>query len=246
MPLACALPLCVPARRARRWRLILGPVLALGLAGCGLGLTPAEEPGATAAGAGPPPSRMGVAGGAIIIAGPKGYCIDRGASRDSGGAAALTVLSGCRQLGGALFGPRPAHPAVLTAAVAGDGMLVDVEAAAPELARFFADTPGRAALSRSGAAETVALQESFAEQGVFYLHLTDSAPFSWGAVQPGYWRALLQAGGRMVTLSVLTRTDAPLDRDQGLALLRDFAGAVRAATPAAEAADLPEVAKGGE
>lgn len=233
MPVSHIFP--APAAPIRRWRGIGPAVLLAGtvLAGCALTGATSEEPSLVAtpaAAAGPPPSRMGVAGGTIIIAGPKGFCIDREVSRDSAGAQALTVLSGCRQLGGGLFAPRPVHPAVLTAAVATEGMLVDVEAAAPELTAFFNAEPGRAALSRSGSAETVMVQESFAESGVFYLHLSDSAPFSWGGVQPGYWRALLPLGERMVTLAVLTPSASPLDRDPGLALLRDFVAAVRGAT----------------
>ena len=178
----------------------------------------------------PPPARMGVAQGSVIVAGPKGFCIDRDVSQDTGGATALTVLSACRGLGAGMFTPMPAHPAVLTAAVASKGRLIEVEGAAPALTAYFASARGRAALSRSGKAETVAVQESFAEDGAFLLHLSDRAPFSWGTVEPDYWRALLQAGGRMVTVSVLSLPDAPLDRDEGLALLREFIASLRNAT----------------
>ncbi len=180
--------------------------------------------------AGPPPARMAVAGGSVIVAGPRGFCIDRDASRDAIGASALTVLSACRELGGGMFAPAPTHPAVLTAAVAPGGRLIDVAAAEAGLAAYFASPRGRAALSRSGHAETVEIRESLAEDGVFLLYLTDRAPFSWGAVQPDYWRALLQTGGRMVTVAVLGLPDSPLARDDGLALLREFVAALRIST----------------
>lgn len=211
----------------------LAAAFALGLSACQM------APGASAppAGAdtrqgfdGPPPARMGVARGAVIVAGPRGFCIDRAASQDRSGQAALTVLSSCGALGAGFFAPRPAHPAVLTAAVAAPGRGLPVVAAAPELAAFFASAPGRAALSRNGKAETVGVLESLTLDDALLLHLTDTAPFAWGAVQPDYWRALLMVGGRTVTLSVLTPPDAALSRDDGLALLRDFMQALRAAT----------------
>lgn len=204
------------------------------LAGCTLGEPDAGQRPDESRFPGPPPSRMAVAQGAVIVAGPRGYCIDREASRDGGGAAALTVLSPCRQLGGGPFGPRPDHSAVLTAAVAPDDRTLDIAAAGTALAGFFASDAGRAALSRSGAAATVAVQESFAEGDAWLLHLSDTAPFAWGAVQAEYWRALLPAGGRMVTLAVLTLPEAPLTREAGLALLRDFVAALRDSTPAGQ------------
>jgi len=209
--------------------------LLAGVAGCQM--APGSAPGPDAPRAertsrhdGPPPARMAVAQGAVIIAGPKGFCIDRDASQDRRIGAALTVLSDCRGLGGGLFAPRPAHPAVLTAAVAAAGRGLPIDAAAPDLAAYFASRTGRAALSRAGKAETVNVLESLSSDGAFYLHLTDVAPFGWGAVQPDYWRALLMAGGRTVTVSVLASPEAPLSRDDGLALLREFVAALRAAT----------------
>lgn len=205
---------------------LLGAAATLGLAACQM-----ETAGLTASRfTGPPPARMGVAHGAVVVAGPRGFCIDREVSQDVRGAQALTVLSACRGLGAGVFGPAPAHAAVLTAAVAPPGRLIDVQAAEGGLVAYFQSTRGRAALSRSGRAETVRLQEGFAENGAFFLHLTDSAPFVWGAVQPDYWRALLETGGRMVTVAVLAQPGSPLTRDQGLDLLRDFIAATRAAT----------------
>jgi hypothetical protein len=201
-----------------------GLALVAGLSGCVAG------GGALAPAADPPPSRMAVAGGSVIVAGPKGFCIDRGASRDRRGESALTVLSPCGGLGGGLLAPRPRHPAVLTAAVAGGAGLLPVAVPAPDLAGFFRSDRGRAALSRSGKGDTVTVLETLAADGAFLLHLSDTAPFSWGAVQPTYWRALLSVDGRMVTLSVLGLPDSPLGRDDGLALLRDFVTALREST----------------
>jgi len=181
-------------------------------------------------GSGPPPRRMAVAHGQVVIDGPRGFCIDREVSADQAGTSALVVLSGCRALGGGLFSPRPAHPALLTAAVAPLDRDIDLVAAAPMLERFFASPAGRAALSRQGDAATVTIGEQRLEGDAWLIHLSDMAPFTWGEVQLAYWRALLMLGGRMVTLSVLALPDRPLAPDQGLDLLRSFITSARMAT----------------
>jgi hypothetical protein len=230
-------PLSLPQRHRaglRRCLAVLG--LGLGLTACQIlpgtgGKSPMQGPDSPRTGFdGPPPARMAVANGAVIIAGPRGFCIDRAASQDSGGRAALTVLSSCRALGAGPFAPRPSQTAVLTAAVAAPGRGGAVDTAAPGLAGFFRSQAGRAALSRTGKAETVEVLETLPGDGALLLHLTDTAPFGWGAVQSDYWRALLMVGGRTVTLSVLAPPDAGLSRDAGLGLMRDFITAARAAT----------------
>jgi len=225
-------------------RLWFGPalrgVVALGvllsLAGCTFAPGGGGVLRATGA-ADPPPTRMAVAQGNVMIAGPRGFCIDRDASAERKGGGALTVLSACRAMGGGLFAPRPAHDAVLTAAVAAPGPGPALDTASTGLEAYFASQTGRAALSRSGKADTVTVLESLPSDGALLLHLTDTAPFAWGAVQPDYWRALLAVGGRTVTVSVLARPDAGLPREAGLSLLRDFMASMRAAT--AEAGRKP-------
>lgn len=211
---------------------ILPAAALLALAAC----LPASDPpgGAASRFEGPPPLRMAIAAGQVIVAGPKGYCIDRDASRDEGGGSGLSVLSSCRGLGAPSgYGADPAKPAVLTAAVAAGPGEILVGPAAPDLTRFFQSTRGRAVLSRAGRAETVTLTEAFARDGVYFMHLSDGARFDWGMVQASYWRALLPLGGRMVTLSVLALPEAPLGREDGLELLENFIAAMRGATSAA-------------
>lgn len=205
--------------------------LVAGLAGCtlapGTGSTPAAT---TARPDAAPPTRMAVASGAVVVASPRGFCIDRDASSDRDGGAALVVLSPCQALGAGLFGPRPAHPALLTAAVAPQGRATAGPVAATALAAFAVSRPGRAALSRAGKAETVTILESLTGADTFLLRIADTAPFAWGAVQPEYWRGVLTVGGRTVTVSVLAMPETPMSRDQGLALLTDFVTTMRDAT----------------
>lgn len=203
------------------------------LSGCGwTGKTPSlQQIGAKFTDS--PPARMGVAEGAVVITGPKGFCIDRDVSQDTMGRQALTVLSACRELGAGLFQPKPTHPAVLTAAVAPPGPQIPIASGEAQLKSYFASDRGLRGLSRNGLADSVTIQEQFVEGDVFFLHLTDRAPFAWGKVQPDYWRALFPAGGRMVTAAVLAVPGQPLGRTEGLALLRDFVTATRLASPAA-------------
>jgi hypothetical protein len=210
-------------------RLALGLLLLAALAGCRLA-NPGAGPASPRAADDPPPARMAVAQGAVVVAGPRGFCIDRAASSDRGGGAALVVLSSCRALGAGLFAPGPAHPAVLTAAIAAPGRGGPGAVSAAALAAFAASAPGRRALSRAGKAETVQVLETLAGGDALLIRLSDTAPFAWGAVQPDYWRAVLAVGGRTVTVSVLALPDTPLNRDEGLRLLQDFIVALRGAT----------------
>lgn len=209
--------------------LLPAALLAL-LAGCSL---PKGAPAPLELGSrfsGPPPARMGVAAGAVVVQGPKGFCIDRDASADQSGQSALIVLSACRGLGAGMFTPAPKHSAMLTAAVAAPSQVIEIADYEAELRAFFFSRQGHALLSRSGDPKTVSISETFADDGAWFIHLRDAAPFIWGQVQSEYWRAVLPLGGRMVTLSVLTMPDNPLSQAQGLELLRAFVDSVRGST----------------
>lgn len=171
---------------------------------------------------GPPPSKMGVARGQLVVSGPPGFCIDRDSSRDDRGGAALVVLSPCRGMGAGVFAKRAAHPAVLTAAVGARPMAVEPGRLAPALSAWFATREGRAALSRSGDPKSLVVHQMFSQGPAVYMRLTDPGRFDWGSVQPEYWRAVVPAGGRMVSLAVLALREQPLTEAEGLALLRDF------------------------
>ncbi len=194
--------------------------LALALAGCvGTGLG-----GGTRA--------LAVAGGAVTVTGPQGYCVDRSASRDSA-SGAFVLLGSCASLTGSRAAGQPQRPAILTASVgplSAEG--TDVAAALPAMAEFFQSSAGRAALSRAGAADTVAVDQISTSDGVLYLHLSDQALASGQAVEAGYWRALTGIRGRIVTLAVLSPTRGPLGVSEQRAVLDQFVARMRAANPA--------------
>lgn len=207
-------------------RAAAGICLALALTGCQMaGNTGPEK---LSRFSGPPPSKMAVARGQLIVSGPEGFCIDRDSSRDDGGGAALVVLSPCRGMGAGLFARRAAHEAVMTAAVGARPMVAEPGQLLPSLRAFAATQQGRAALSRSGEAQNIEIRHIFAEGDVVYMRLTDRGQFAWGLVQPEYWRAVVPAGGRMVSLSVLALPQSPLSDSEGLGLLREFVATLRA------------------
>lgn len=175
------------------------------------------------------PASVAVAGGALTVAGPAGYCVDRRLSR-TGEAEAFVVLGSCAAFSRGAARP-PGTPAVLTATVSAE------PAAEPErgtLERFLRSPQGRAAISRAGRAETVEILSAQSERDVLFLYIRDSSAAAEGpATDPAYWRAVFGLNGRLVTATVLAFADRPLSRDQGFDLLTDFVARLRAANPGA-------------
>ena len=191
----------------------------LGLSGCG-GLLPGG--GADA------PTEVAVTSDAIVVAGPDGYCVDPTATRDTG-TTGFVLLGNCAAIANSRRVVQPATPAVLTAAIAEPstgGRLADSIA---DLDAFFRSDEGLTLLSRSGDPATVTILETATEGEVFLLHAADTSEGAIDGVQPDYWRAYLDVGPRIATLSVLALEDRALSREESLATLRGFVGAMLAA-----------------
>lgn len=172
---------------------------------------------------------VAVSGGTVTVTGPQGYCIDRGATRE-GASGAFVLFGTCAALTGSASAGQPARAAVLTASVgpaAADG--ADLAANLPAMAAFFRSVPGRAALSRSGDAATVRVDEAAQSGDALFIRLSDSASAAGQSVEPGYWRALMPIRGRIVTLAVLSPVKAPLASSDQRALLDRFVARMRAA-----------------
>ncbi|MDW4549650.1 hypothetical protein R5H32_09825 [Defluviimonas sp. D31] len=180
-----------------------------------------------------------VAGGEVTVAGPSGYCIDRSVSRD-GAEGAFVLLGTCAAISGSRAVAQPARPAVLTASVLPGAPLSAPMAESFEgLAAFFRSDPGRAALSRSGKAETVTVEEATTAGEVLYLRLRDVSAAEGRAVEPEYWRAILALKGRIVTLSALSLQDRPLSAEEKRQILEGFVAQMQSvnASTGATAAD---------
>lgn len=173
------------------------------------------------------PSRVVVADGTVIVAGPDGYCVDLEASRDAS-AGAFVVLGSCAAIAGNPALPQPQRPAVLTATVSGPGGGAPVSDSLPALDSYFRSDAGRAALARSGRAENVTILQGFSRDGAYILRLRDVSGFSGPALEPDYWRAVVDVGDRIVTLSVLAPRGKAHTAEEGLAILTAYLRRIRA------------------
>lgn len=179
------------------------------------------------AGCAPAPQGEGVRAvalydGAVRVQGPEGYCVDRAASRARSG---FAVLAGC-----GLLAPQDAMPALdgfLTVQF-GEAGSAGVAGREAELRALLSTPAGAALLSRTGVPETVTLERTEAGRGIVVVEFADSAPAGPEGLEPGEWRAFLDIGGRMATLSLRAFSRAPLDRDAGRRLLSQAVSALRA------------------
>lgn len=187
------------------WTSKLGPILCL--CGCVAG-----DIGISAA-----PRATPILGGAVNLGVPRGYCVDGAASQVAQDSAVM-IVGRCSDAAGVV-------PAAITATVGEAGSAAVLAAGAPALAGYFQSDDGRAALSREGVAEAVVVRKVLSSEGVLILHLTDR-------VLGDYWRAVMAARGRLVTLAVTPPDGQPLSPDQGKALLDKAVLAMQAANRA--------------
>ncbi len=161
----------------------------------------------------------------VMIAAPRGYCIDRLASlADS--RVAFVLMASCRSITGDFHASTPSRPGLLTASVDGSGDAVPTHR---DLADFFASHNGRAALSRSGNAEAMELGAVFTRDGVLYLHASEAVG---GGTMAGHsWRAVFEINGRMVTATLRDLADHPIPADEGFRTVEQFVERLVAANP---------------
>ncbi|RME18721.1 MAG: hypothetical protein D6801_00670 [Alphaproteobacteria bacterium] len=217
-----------------RANLVFGALVVLALSGC------MEFPGAGAAARLPKAEpTLTVWGGAFVIAGPHGFCIDPGAARQDE-KSAFAVLGSCATISGNPRDAKPRKPAVLTALVAPAAAPLD-DAALDRLSAFFRSPDGEAALARSDHARHAEVIGERRVDGALVLHARDGD--SSGNVSGDYWRAVLDVSGNLVTLTVSGYSTDPLDETSGARLTERFIAAVRAANR--DAGAPPEAAGGG-
>lgn len=173
-------------------------------------------------------ARLSVAGGAVTVAGPRGYCVDPARSgEDEDGA--FVLLGPCDALAGtANRVPAPQVRAMLSATVAPAGTGPGVAESLDLLESYFADEAGRALLSREGVAETVTIRTMARDGDALILHVSDTSRAEGPPLAPEYWRALIGVGDRMVTLNVWTPAIAPLDANESREVMRAFLDRMRA------------------
>jgi len=166
---------------------------------------------------------------AVTIAGPRGFCVDPDSTRNEGDTG-FVLLGNCAVISERARARQPDIPAVLTAAVAarstdGNSLTETLD----ELDAFFRSDDGRALLSRSGDVDSVTILETRSAGDMFLLHARDTSSGAVAGVSQDYWRAYLDLGPRLATLSVLALADQNVSDEDALATLIAFAEAVRAA-----------------
>jgi len=200
-------------------------VACLTLAACGGGFRGLGGGGSSTA---PAPQQVAVTSDQIVVAGPAGYCVDPTATRDQGDTG-FVLLGNCAAIANSRRADQPELPALLTAAISApseDGRLSD---SLGDLDGFFRSEEGLALLSRTGEAASVTILNTAIEGDVFFLHANDESEAAIDGVQNTYWRAYMDIGRRIATLSVLALEDRQLTNDQSLATLRSFTQSMRAA-----------------
>lgn len=155
-----------------------------------------------------PVGAVGVLGGTITIAGPDGWCVDPGATRETD-EQAFALLRPCRA-GRA----SPVLGVTVTDTRVPPG---DRAAQLSQLADFLVTDAGRGQLSRRGRPGDVTLEPPRIRDGALWLYLTDSG--NPEAFEPGYWRVVMPLAGRLVTLTALSLAAAPSNRAAGEAAM---------------------------
>lgn len=174
----------------------------------------------------------------VTVVGPAGYCVDGGTARERSGGS-FVALGSCAALrGGGAEGP--AAPAVLTALVSPPGPAgggTDLQA----LERFVDSEAGRAALAHDGRPESVEVLATDPSGGALYIRLRDASTDRPAGLSDDTWRAILPLGDRLVVLSAMSHSAAPVDAGGLRATLERFVTAMRAANGNTAAAGADEL-----
>lgn len=174
------------------------------------------------------PREVQVTSDLITITGPSGFCVDPTATQNNGDTG-FVLMGNCAAISGSSRAAQPDVAAVLTATVSAPssgGSLTENLAA---LETFFRSNDGRALLSRSGDADSVQILATRTSNGIFWLHARDTSGGDMAGAATDYWRAYMDIGPRLATLSVLALADADVSDDVAFATLTRFAAAVQEA-----------------
>ncbi len=196
------------------------------LLGCALALTACGGAGPwTGEDTSPAPTQVAVTTDRLVVAGPQGYCVDPTATRDRG-ETAFVMMGNCAAISNSRRAVQPEVNAVLTASVseASDGR--SLRESIPGLDQFFRSEQGLTLLSRDQDPATVTVIDSFHQGDVYFLHARDTGQGTVDGVGDEYWRAYMDVGPRIATLSVLGLEGQSLSDEASLQVLRGFVTAV--------------------
>jgi len=188
----------------------------------------------------PAPETIAVANKSVIIGGPPGYCIDKGASRLAGDTA-FVLLGSCASISRDAAADAPAVPGLLTASVARDSG-AEGKIGLDALESYIGSARGKAALARDGQESSVQILETVRADDALFVHLKDTSVNPTPGLDDTYWRGLFDLNGRLITVSVVSFSTRPLSSERGFATLSAFSSRIRRETPAQTAASAENTA----
>lgn len=156
-------------------------------------------------------TELKLAKGDVVLTAPNGYCIDRSATRHSGGSG-FALLARCDTLG-----------------VAGYYDAFDLALITVTTAPLAAGAPAPTVktLGQSSAPAKVLEHHSF--KGLSVVRL-ESGPHSIEGVSAEHWRAAFTLNGHLIGLALYAPNASPALRQDGMALLRDLTDRTRRAS----------------
>ncbi|MEM9522402.1 MAG: hypothetical protein AAF982_00145 [Pseudomonadota bacterium] len=200
--------------------------LCLALAGCGdESRSDAENAWARRSA----PQRIAVGDGNVVIAGPRGYCVDLGGTRH-GPETAFVLMGNCAALIRDKTAPQPWVQALLAASIAKYSPRAQTTGDAERLDRFFRSPQGRAALSRVGRAEDIEILDSFVRDDTYFLRVRDAGGSAKAGLGAEHWRAVMVVNEHLVSLSVTPLASSGDNPQAGLTVVSQFAASVRGAS----------------
>lgn len=174
----------------------------------------------------PPVQSLSMLDGAAVVQGPAGYCIDPQASRASTG---FAVLAGCGLV--SRLAVMPPVEGLITVQIGAQGS-ASVNSASSQIAAMMRTPTGARMLSASGQAETVVIEAVERAEGLVVVRFTDNAPSEIAGLGPTAYRAFLDIGGRLTTVSLRFYDRAPVAAGTGAQLLAQAVAVLRAANAA--------------
>ncbi len=167
-------------------------------------------------------ARADIVRGAVVVQGPKGYCIDAKSLTSGGVSGGFALLASCESLLGRPA-ERPVLPALMTVTVL-PYSLKPVQPRAHEMAAALA--PHRALDQING-------------DGLTVVHLATGGEALSPKVDPKHWRGAMVINGHMIGLAVYAPKGSDLSGKDGLDLLGKLAETLREASPLETAAARP-------
>ncbi|EBA08363.1 hypothetical protein [Sagittula stellata] len=170
--------------------------------------------GLTAASSGstPPPEKIALAGGAVVVRGPEGYCIDPETSRSRNGQG-VAVIASCFILSGGQTGYN-VPPAIVTVTVGPK----DPEGVVPD----------PAALAKAAGAPLLGAYE---QDGLALAHLGGGGDKMLSEGDKRYWRGAFLQGGHMIGLALYAPEGDALAGRDGARMLRQVRDLIVRASP---------------